>query len=251
MSDWRRSNWAAASRVGVTVLGFRAIHPDTRSPEPALANTLPIMVAEPRTDATLLPYRQETYAMTIRGWTRGTFALMVFVLLVINTQRLITCLQFGHFRASGRFARRLGRFAHLRLVAERYASLHINLDGRTSGWGWAVDLHAAVSIAEEIACLATDGRQKTLYEAIDELERRRLIAPVAADRLRHLYVQRNRVRGAGHGVGYLDPAEGRRLIADADLATQELFDELRVGLGWVEGSALLGWLPLLRVTWLR
>lgn len=189
--------------------------------------------------------------MMIRGWAKGTLALMGFVLLVINAQRLLTCLQFGFFRNSGRLARRLGRIEDFRLVAERYASLHINLDDRTSGWGWAVDLHAAVSIAEEIACLATGGRKKTLDEAVDELVRRSLISPATADRLRQLYVKRNRVRGAGHGVGYLDPLQGRALLAEADLATRALVDELGGRLGWVESSALVGWLPLLKVTWLR
>lgn len=158
------------------------------------------------------------------GWQFLETSLQVVIVLFARLSvRTTDQIQIG-LTPAGRLARRLAIDPELRLAARRLAAMHYRFKYGVTEWQAAAIVHDSVSVLEEVACQRCRGRAKKLDGAIEVLERSRTIDSTLAREMKRLYIDRNQLRGAGHGVAGLDREAAQGVVDAVTAATSALLD---------------------------
>lgn len=154
----------------------------------------------------------------------GTALAGVYIVVIVMIYRTFERFRFG-LTKPGRLARRIQATTGYNDIAARFAELHLEDSRFWTKWFAATAIHSAVSIAEEMAKRLTNLQRTTLSPVLKDLETSGVISGDLSRRLQALYVKRNVVRGAGHGVGEADRTEAKRIVDEALEVTRLLLVE--------------------------
>lgn len=164
----------------------------------------------------------------------------LYIAVIVMIYRTLERVRFGVTKP-GRLARRIQATTGYNDIAARLAELHLD-DSRTwTKWFAATAIHSAVSITEEMAKRLTNLQRTTLPPVLKNLETSGVISRDLSKRLHDLYVKRNAIRGAGHGVGEADPIEAKRIVDEALDVTRLLLIEYERRNPERHGGFLHGW----------
>lgn len=175
----------------------------------------------------------------IREIGAGGLSVTIIIILVNLSSRALFTLS-----ASGRIAQRIGRLPALRPAAVRFADLHYS-SSKLTGSTAALSIYEIVSVIEELARTLSGEPTKTLGGLLKSSTSLTQITPHIRDEMTSLYILRNRIPGAGHGVAAIDLAEARevvkrgtRVIEELVLIAESKVERASQLTGW---SAAMGW----------
>lgn len=174
-----------------------------------------------------------------REMLKQTLLLIAMFTVVRLGNRSLEQAQLGLSRP-GRLARRIGSYHGLEFTARRFAALHYRVRFGLTGWQAPVAVHDAVSVLEEVVGCCAESRRTTLDGALSSLVAQRSMSDDLVSEIREIYVQRNRIRGAGHGVGEMDVAHVYALLDRVSVAIERVLHGYAPE-GWPRNTYLHTW----------